>query len=306
MLRPTQVCTPSFGSDSVIERLSANGNHARHALRSKIMIYVSREISTFRRCVCAHSRLHSRHASRGPTPSAARARYAFGIQGCRQASEGVRAARLHPRENGRECLGVLRCDSRSTCSRARGVLCSPCAPPKATQPRASLLGCSEGGFCPCRDHPPFFLGHHRHDSDRQPACIGHVDGDEVDPGALQAEQKDGIAAEAVEFGDDELGAVRAAEADRASKLDAIISLARFDLDDFFDKPPITAVQIVGNRPTLRLQAEPRAALPIRGDAKVADESTIHCGLSLCATSDAYSDMLISAEVERSVRSSAAV
>jgi hypothetical protein len=73
------------------------------------------------------------------------------------------------------------------------------------------------------DHATLLFGDHGHDPDGEPVRRRHVGCNEVDAGLLQTEKEMGIAAESVEFGDDELGAVTPAGLNGLCQLRAIIA-----------------------------------------------------------------------------------
>src|SRR4051794_40653261 len=91
-----------------------------------------------------------------------------------------------------------------------------------------------GDLKPCgfrsrrRPHAPLLVRDHRHDADREPVCVRHVSGHEIDAGLLQAEEERGASAEPIEFHDDELCATDTTSLERLGPLWTIRLLAALD------------------------------------------------------------------------------
>ena len=99
----------------------------------------------------------------------------------------------------------------------------------------------------------FMLGHHRHDSHRQPVGVRHVGGDEVDTRLLQAEQEMRVARQAIELGDNKPRPVQAAHRESFRQCWPIGALAALDLGELADDLPVAAIEILRNRSLLRFQ-----------------------------------------------------
>ena len=83
---------------------------------------------------------------------------------------------------------------------------------------------------------------HRHDSDRKAVGVRHVRRNEIYPGLVQSEQEMGVAREAIQLGDDELGAMQPARCER-----------RFEL---WPISPLAAFNLAPGKPTLLVMGEP--------------------------------------------------
>jgi hypothetical protein len=111
------------------------------------------------------------------------------------------------------------------------------------QLHAPRLRGGKRGFGALADRLTFLLGHQRHDPDREPIGVRHVDCDELDARLLKSKKEVRVAAQPVELGDDELCVVGAAGVDGFVESRPIIgAFAAFDLDMLFDKLPSAAVQ----------------------------------------------------------------
>lgn len=78
------------------------------------------------------------------------------------------------------------------------------------------------------------------------AVAARVDRDELDAGLHQAADEMDVPGEAIEFGDDENGAMQAAEPKRFSDRGAVIALAALHLYDLLHKRPAAPVEKAGD------------------------------------------------------------
>jgi hypothetical protein len=105
--------------------------------------------------------------------------------------------------------------------------------------------------------------------------VRHVDRDELDTRLLESEKEVCVAAQPIEFGDDELRVVGAAGFERFVESRPIIgAFAALDLDILFDKLPPAAVQPCLDRRALGFHAKAAFALALGGDPKIGDEFSV--------------------------------
>src|SRR6185437_7104685 len=122
-----------------------------------------------------------------------------------------------------------------------------------TKPHAAALCGLQRVLGPLADHAALFLGNHGHDAHGEAVGRRHVGRDEVDAGLVQAQQEMGIAREAIQLGDDQLGAVGPASLQRRLKLGSIRPLAALDLHELLDQRPVAAVQELSDAIALSLK-----------------------------------------------------
>jgi hypothetical protein len=82
------------------------------------------------------------------------------------------------------------------------------------------------------------------------------------PERCNPKQKMRIAGEAIELRDDQRCPAHPAFRQRPRELWTIVALVALDLDEFRQRRSLEAGEIAGRRVTLRLDAQPRAALPV--------------------------------------------
>ena len=83
-----------------------------------------------------------------------------------------------------------------------------------------------------------------------------------------------IARKPIQLGNDELGAIHPAGLDSLGELGAIIALPALNLGKFLHQRPVAAIQELGDRIALRLDAETGFALPIGRNPEVADPFSV--------------------------------
>jgi hypothetical protein len=128
--------------------------------------------------------------------------------------------------------------------------------------RSSSLRGGKRGLGSGADPLAFVLSNHGHDANSQAVGVRHVGGDKVNASVTEAKQEIRIPRQAIQLGDDELGAVQPASGERGLELRPIGFLAGLDLDEFRNQLPPAAVEIIGNRGALRFNTKAADALPI--------------------------------------------
>ena len=115
------------------------------------------------------------------------------------------------------------------------------------------------------------LRHQRHDADGQVVRLRHVAGDEADTRVAERQQEGGVAAETIELGDDERCAGDPRQLQRLLQFGPVVPAAALHLGEAGEDGGAARLGIVLDRPALRREAEPGAALPRRRDPLVGDE-----------------------------------
>lgn len=125
----------------------------------------------------------------------------------------------------------------------------------------------EGGPGAGADQLALVLGQHGEDADGERVGVGHVHGQEVHVAVAQAEDEPGVAAEAVELGDQQPGPLPLGPGDGRLQLGPVVALAALHLD-VLGQERVAGLEETPHHPALRLQAQPALALLLCGDPVV--------------------------------------
>ena len=147
------------------------------------------------------------------------------------------------------------------------------------QLRPAGLGGGERGLGALADRLTLLLGDQRHDADREPVGVRHVDGDELDAGLLAGQAgsaRRGSSRSSLAMTSLALKARQASNAlASAGRLSSRLPLSTSTCSSTsVQSPPFSHVV---DRGALRLEAKAAFALPLGGNAQVGDEFAVMLG-----------------------------